>query len=56
MQAPDYAVAYVNLAASHEALGQTEQALTAYRQALQRDANLEAVQERIDALGKKSGK
>ena len=55
-QAPDYAVAYVNLAASHEALGQTEQALTAYRQALQRDANLAAVQERIDALGKKSGK
>ena len=56
VQAPDYAVAYVNLAASHEALGQTEQALTAYRQALQRDANLEAVQERIDALGKKSAK
>jgi len=52
-RAPDYAVAYVNLAASHEALGQTEQALAAYRQALQYDANLRAVQEKIDALGKK---
>jgi len=51
-QAPDYAVAYVNLAASHEALGQTAQALTAYRQALQHDANLQAVQEKIDALAR----
>jgi len=51
-QAPDYAVAYVNLAASHEALGQTAQALTAYRQALQYDANLQAVQVKIDALSK----
>ena len=55
-QAPDYAVAYVNLAASHEALGQTAQAWTAYRQALQHDANLQAVQEKIDALGKQLGK
>jgi spermidine synthase len=55
-QAPDYAVAYVNLAASHEALGQTALALTAYRQALQHDANLQAVQEKIDALAKRSGK
>ena len=52
-RAPDYAVAYVNLAASHEALGQTAQALAAYRQALQYDANLRAVQEKIDALGTK---
>ena len=51
-QAPDYAVAYVNLAASHEALGQTAQALTAYRQALQHDVNLQAVQEKIDALAR----
>ena len=55
-QAPDYAVAYVNLGASHEALGQTEQALAAYRQALQHDANLQAVQEKIDALGKRPEK
>jgi tetratricopeptide (TPR) repeat protein len=55
-QAPDYAVAYVNLAASHEALGQSAQALAAYRQALDHDANLGAVQEKIDALGKKLGK
>ncbi|PWU24941.1 MAG: hypothetical protein C5B48_03790 [Candidatus Rokuibacteriota bacterium] len=55
-QAPDYAVAYVNLAASHEALGETAQALTAYRQALQRDGNLQAVQAKIDALGKQLGK
>ena len=55
-QAPDYAVAYVNLAASHEALGQTAEAWTAYRQALQHDANLQAVQEKIDALGKQLGK
>jgi len=54
-QAPDYAVAYVNLAASHEALGQTAQALTAYRQALQYDANLQAVQAKIDALSKQLG-
>ncbi len=54
-QAPDYAVAYVNLAASHEALGQNAQALAAYRQALQRDANLAAVQEKIDALGRMMG-
>jgi superkiller protein 3 len=55
-QAPDYAVAYVNLAATHEALGQTAQALTAYRQALQYDANLQAVQAKIDALSKQLGK
>jgi spermidine synthase len=55
-QAPDYAVAYVNLAASHEALGQTALALTAYRQALQHDANLQAVQKKIDALSKQRGK
>jgi protein O-GlcNAc transferase len=54
-QAPDYAVAYVNLAASHEALGQTVQALTAYRQALQYDANLQAVQAKIDTLSKQLG-
>ncbi len=54
-QAPDYAVAYVNLAASHEALGQTPQALTAYRQALQYDANLQAVQAKIDTLSKQLG-
>jgi len=47
-----YAVAYVNLAATHEALGQTGEALAAYRQALRYDANLRAVQERIDALSK----
>jgi tetratricopeptide (TPR) repeat protein len=55
-QAPDYAVAYVNLAASHEALGQTDAALTAYRQALRHDANLVALQEKIDALGKRVGR
>ena len=55
-QAPRYAVAYVNLAASHEALGETEQALAAYRQALQHDANLQAVQEKIDTLGKQPGR
>jgi len=55
-QAPDYAVAYANLAASHEALGQVEQALAAYRQALRHDANLQAIQEKIDALGNKSGR
>jgi spermidine synthase len=55
-QAPEYAVAYVNLGASHEALGQTALALTAYRQALQYDANLQAVQEKIDALAKQVGK
>jgi hypothetical protein len=49
-------VAYVNLAATHEALGQTAQALTAYRQALQYDANLQAVQAKIDALSKQLGK
>jgi tetratricopeptide (TPR) repeat protein len=54
-QAPDYAVAYVNLAASHEALGQSAQALTAYRQALQHDANLQAVQAKIDTLSKQLG-
>jgi len=54
-QAPDYAVAYVNLAATHEALGQTAQALTAYRQALQYDANLQAVQAKIDILSKHLG-
>ncbi len=55
-QAPGYAVAYVNLAASHEALGQTDAALTAYRQALRHDANLVALQEKIDALGKRVGR
>ena len=55
-QAPAYAVAYVNLAASHEALGQTDAALAAYRQALQHDANLVAVQEKIDRLGKRVGR
>jgi spermidine synthase len=55
-QAPDYAVAYVNLASSHEALGETDAALAAYRQALQRDANLVALQEKIDALGKRAGR
>jgi spermidine synthase len=55
-QAPEYAVAYVNLAASHEALGQTDAALAAYRQALQRDANLQALQVKIDALGKQLGR
>jgi tetratricopeptide (TPR) repeat protein len=55
-QAPDYAVAHVNLAASHEALGQPEAALDAYRQALRHDANLGAVQEKIDALRKRLGK
>jgi tetratricopeptide (TPR) repeat protein len=54
-QAPDYAVAYVNLAATHEALGQTAQALTAYRQALQYDANLQVVQTKIDALSQQLG-
>jgi protein O-GlcNAc transferase len=54
--APGYAVAYVNLAASHEALGQTDAALAAYRQALQHDANLVAVQEKIDRLGKRVGR
>jgi hypothetical protein len=50
------AVAYVNLAATHEALGQTAQTLAAYRQALQHDANLQAVQAKIDALSKQLGK
>ena len=39
-----------------EALGQTAQALAAYRQALQYDANLQAVQAKIDALSKQLGK
>ncbi len=55
-QAPDYAVAHLNLAATHEALGQPEQALAAYREALRHDANLQAVQEKIDALRKQLGK
>src|SRR5262249_35941774 len=55
-QAPGYAVAYVNLAASYEALGQTDAALAAYRQALQHDANLVALQAKIDALGKRVGR
>jgi spermidine synthase len=50
-QAPDYALAYANLAASQEAIGEIGPALAAYREALQRDAALQAVQERIDALG-----
>ena len=49
------AVAYVNLAATHEALGQTAQPLAAYRQAFQHDANLQAVQTKIDALSKQLG-
>lgn len=53
-QAPRYAVAYVNLGASHEALGETKEALAAYRQALHHDANLQAVQQKIDTLGKPS--
>jgi spermidine synthase len=55
-QAPDYAVAYVNLGATHEALGQTEEALAAYRQALRHDANLGAVQAKIDALSRRQGR
>ena len=55
-QAPEYAVAYVNLAASHEALGEKDQALAAYRQALQHDANLQALQEKIDALARQAGR
>jgi spermidine synthase len=55
-QAPGYAVAYVNLAASHEALGQTDAAIAAYRQALQHDANLVALQAKIDALGRRVGR
>ena len=54
-QAPDYAVAYVNLAGSHEALGQPRQALDAYREALRHDVNLAAVQDRIDALQRQLG-
>ena len=49
-------VAYVNLAASHEALGQIDEALAAYRQALQHDANLVALREKIDALSKRVGR
>ena len=48
-------LAGILLAASHEALGQTAQALTAYRQALQHDANLGAVQAKIDALRQQLG-
>ena len=44
------AVAYVNLAATHEALGQTAQTFVAYLQALQHDANLQVVQAKIDAF------
>jgi spermidine synthase len=55
-QAPQYAVAYVNLGASHEARGEREEALAAYRQALQHDANLRALQGRIDALAGQAGR
>jgi tetratricopeptide (TPR) repeat protein len=55
-QAPGYAIAYVNLAASHEALGHTAAALAAYREALAHDANLVALQAKIDALGKQVGR
>ncbi len=55
-QAPGYAVAYVNLAATHEALGERVEALAAYRLALRHDANLSAVQEKIDALGTAGGR
>jgi spermidine synthase len=55
-QAPGYAVAYANLAATHEALGETGQAVAAYRQALRHDANLRAVQEKIDALSQPAGR
>lgn len=54
--APDYAVAYANLAASYEALGQSEPALLAYDQALQRDASLEFVRDKITALRKQAGR
>jgi len=54
--APDCAVAYANLAASYEALGQITQALLAYDQALQRDASLEFVREKITALRKQGGR
>ena len=54
--APDYAVAYANLAASYEALGKSKQALLAYDQALQRDASLEFVREKIAALRKQAGR
>jgi spermidine synthase len=55
-QEPTYAVAYVNLGASHEALGERDRALAAYRQALQHDANLKALQARIDALARAGGR
>src|SRR5262249_7503326 len=54
--APDYAVAYANLAASYEALGKSKQALLAYDQALQHDASLEFVREKIAALRKQGGR
>jgi spermidine synthase len=54
--APDYAVAYANLAASYEALGKIKPALLAYDQALQRDASLEFVHEKITVLRKQVGR
>ena len=55
-RAPDYAVAYANLAASYEALGKIKPALLAYEQALQRDASLEFVREKITVLRKQVGR
>ncbi len=54
--APDYAMPYANLAACYELLGKPEQALTAYHQAWQRDASLEFVSEKIDALRRQVGR
>ena len=45
-----YALAYANLAASHEALGKVKEAQTAYHQAWQRDASLEFVRQKMEAL------
>jgi tetratricopeptide (TPR) repeat protein len=55
-KAPDYALAYANLAATYEATGELEQALSAYRDALQRDASLEFAREKLEALGQKVGR
>jgi tetratricopeptide (TPR) repeat protein/spermidine synthase len=54
--APEYAMPYANLAACYELLGQLEQALTAYHNAWQRDASLEFVAEKIDALKRQVGR